>query len=60
MTYRYGKRGAMPYRFGKRGSNGQDERLYQDLLAYLRSEDINNEKRMTYRYGRSVDRQPKL
>ncbi len=52
MTYRYGKRGAMPYRFGKR-SFDHDDKLYQEIAnAYLKSDEIQNDKRMTYRYGK--------
>lgn len=55
MTYRYGKRSAMPYRFGKRGYNYEDDQL-EDLLRFYKNWEPKH-KRMTYRYGRSVDKQ---
>lgn len=55
MTYRYGKRSAMPYRFGKRTYNYDDDQL-EDLLRFYKNWEPK-QKRMTYRYGRSVDKQ---
>lgn len=55
MTYRYGKRSAMPYRFGKRAYNYDDDQL-EDLLRFYKNWEPK-QKRMTYRYGRSVDKQ---
>ena len=58
MTYRYGKRSAMPYRFGKRSAMPSN----QDIIEYLKANENLNadefraDKRMSYRYGRSVDR----
>jgi len=69
MTYRMGKRGAMPYRFGKRGANVANSFVpsqsspvdVEELMAALRAQRLayNNrqDKRMTYRFGRSVDSQ---
>lgn len=62
MTYRYGKRSAMPYRFGKRSSGHEVYPSAQQIIDYLRThetgnDEIQNSKRMTYRYGRSVDKQ---
>ncbi len=48
MTYRYGKRAAMPYRFGKRGESED----YSDILKSLLEQQDNREKRLTYRYGK--------
>ncbi|CAF1098610.1 unnamed protein product [Brachionus calyciflorus] len=56
MTYRYGKkRSAMPYRFGKRSYNF-DDNDFEELLRLYKIEEPKY-KRMTYRYGRSVDKQ---
>ncbi len=48
MTYRYGKRAAMPYRFGKRS---QSEEV-SDFFKALQEQQDNKQKRLTYRYGK--------